>query len=143
MKAFLDTNLIVYANDARVPEKQSRAIEVVTQAMRDGTGVISTQVMQEYAVVADSKLHQDPDTILRQLLLLESLEVVQITPALIRRGLELQFRYQIDYWDASILASAEHARCTVLLTEDLNPGQLYAAVRTVNPFLSGPAEAGG
>ncbi len=135
MKAFLDTNLIVYANDARVPEKQARAIEVVTGAMRDGSGVVSTQVMQEYAVVAGSKLHQDPDTTLRQLLLLESLEVVEITPALIRRGLELQFRYQIDYWDASILAAAEHAQCDVLLTEDLNPGQLYAAVRTENPFL--------
>lgn len=134
MKSFLDTNLIVYANDARTPEKQARAIEVVTRAMRDGTGVISTQVMQEYAVVAGGKLHQDPDTILRQLLLLESLEVVEITPALIRRGLELQFRYQIDYWDASILAAAEHAQCAVLLTEDLNPGQLYATVRIENPF---------
>jgi predicted nucleic acid-binding protein len=134
MKSFLDTNLVVYANDARVPEKQARAIEVVARAIRDRTGVISTQVMQEYAVVAGSKLHQDADTILRQLLLLESLEVVQITPALIRRGLELQYRYQIDYWDASILAAAEHAHCGVLLSEDLNPGQLYATVRIENPF---------
>ena len=136
-KSFLDTNLIVYANDARTAEKQTRAIEVVARAMRDGTGVISTQVMQEYAVVAGSKLRQDPDTILRQLMLLETLEVVEITPALIRRGLELQFRYQIDYWDASILAAAEHAQCSVLLSEDLNPGQLYANVRVENPFASG------
>jgi len=140
MKSFLDTNLIVYANDARVPAKQARAIELVARAIRDRTGVISTQVMQEYAVVAGNKLHQDPDTILRQLLLLESLEVVQITPALIRRGLELQFRYQIDYWDASILAAAEHARCSVLLSEDLNPGQLYATVRIENPFTGGDAD---
>jgi predicted nucleic acid-binding protein len=134
MKSFLDTNLIVYANDARDPQKQARAITVVAQAMHDGTGVISTQVMQEYAVIAGSKLHQDADTILQQLSLLESLEVVQITPALIRRGLELQFRYQINYWDASILAAAEHAQCSRLLTEDLNPGQLYATVRIENPL---------
>ena len=104
--------------------------------MREGTGVISTQVMQEYAVVAGGKLRQDPDAILRQLLLLESLEVVQITPALIRRALELQFRYQIDYWDAGILAAAEYARCHVLWSEDLNPGQLYAMVHVENPFTS-------
>ena len=79
-KSFLDTNLIVYANDSRAAEKQTRAIEVIARAMRDGTGVISTQVMQEYAVVAGGKLRQDPDTILRQLLLLETLEVVEITP---------------------------------------------------------------
>jgi predicted nucleic acid-binding protein len=136
MKSFLDTNLIVYANDARDPQKQARAIEVITREMRGGTGVISTQVMQEYAVVAGSKLRQAPDTIVRQLLLLESLEVVQVTPVLIRRGLELQFRYQIDYWDASILAAAEQAQCGRLLTEDLNPGQLYATVRIENPLAS-------
>jgi predicted nucleic acid-binding protein len=135
MKSFLDTNLIVYANDDRDPQKQVRAIEVITREMRNGTGVVSTQVMQEYVVVAGSKLHQDPDTIVQQLLLLESLEVVQITPALIRRGLELQFRYQISYWDASILAAAEHAQCSRLLTEDLNPGQLYATVRIENPLI--------
>ena len=133
-KVFLDTNLIVYANDTRDVQKQTRAIELVTATIHEGTGVISTQVMQEYAVVAGGKLRQDSDAILRQLLLLESLEVVQITPALIRRALELQFRYQIDYWDASILAAAEHARCHLLWSEDLNPGQLYATVHIEDPF---------
>ncbi len=141
-KVFLDTNLIVYANDARDAQKQARAIELVTTAMRDGTGVISTQVMQEYAVVAGGKLRQDPDTILRQLLLLETLEVVQISPALIRRALELHFRYQIDYWDAGILAAAEHARCHLLWSEDLNPGQLYATVHVENPFAAPPQQPG-
>jgi predicted nucleic acid-binding protein len=133
-KVFLDTNLIVYANDARDARKQSRAIELVAKAMRDGTGVISTQVMQEYAVVASGRLRQDAETILRQLLLLESLEVVLITPDLIRRALEMQSRYGIDYWDAGILAAAEHARCHVLWSEDFNAGQLYATVRVVNPL---------
>lgn len=133
-KVFLDTNLIVYANDTRDAHKQARAIELVTATIREGTGVISTQVMQEYVVVAGGKLRQDSEAILRQLLLLESLEVVQITPALIRRALELQFRYQIDYWDAGILAAAEYSRCHVLWSEDLNPGQLYATVRVENPF---------
>jgi predicted nucleic acid-binding protein len=42
----------------------------------------------------------------------------------------------MDFWDANILASAEHARCALLLSEDLNPGQLYATVRVENPFAS-------
>lgn len=137
-KAFLDTNILVYANDARDPDKQAKAIDLVAQAMREGTGVISTQVMQEYAVVAAGKLHQDLDVILRQLYLLESLEVIQITPALVRRSLELQFRYQVDFWDAGILAAAESANCEVLWSEDLNPGQLYANVRVENPFARQP-----
>ncbi len=134
-KVFLDTNLIVYANDARDPEKQARAAECVTRVIDDGTGVVSTQVLQEYAVVAHAKLQQPGDAILAQLLLLESLEVILITPAIIRRALELQWHYGIEYWDASILAAAEHAQCTVLFSEDLNPGQLYANVRVENPLV--------
>ncbi len=133
-KVFLDTNIIVYANDPRDAKKRSRAIECITRVMDDGAGVVSTQVLQEYAAIAHAKLHQDQDLILAQLLLLESLEVVLIRPAIIRRALELQWRYRIDYWDASILAAAEHARCTVLLSEDLNPGRLYANVRVENPL---------
>ncbi|MFH1568164.1 MAG: PIN domain-containing protein [Gemmatimonadota bacterium] len=133
-KAFLDTSILVYANDARDPIRQQRAIEVVTGHLRGKTGVVSTQVLQEYAVAAEGKLGQDPDTVLRQLALLESLEVVLVSPPLIRRALELHHRYRIAYWDAGILAAAEHARCDVVLSEDLNAGQLYAAVTVRNPF---------
>jgi len=133
-KAFLDTNIVIYANDSRDPVKQSRAIEVVTDCIREQTGVVSTQVLQEYAVVALDKLNQDLDVVLRQLLLLESLEVVQITPELVRRGLEIQARYRISYWDGAIIAAAEHANCSLLLSEDLTSGQLYATVRVENPF---------
>ena len=133
-KVFLDTNVVVYANDTRDRAKQEQAIALVVAAMRDGNAAISTQVLQEYAVAAHGRLRQDPDAVLRQLLLLETLDVVQVTPAVIRRALELQWRYRIDFWDANILSAAERAQCTVLLSEDLNPGQLYATVRVENPF---------
>jgi predicted nucleic acid-binding protein len=133
-KQFLDTNVIVYANDDRDPLKHDRAIELVTHVIRQRNGVVSTQVLQEYASVAGSKLRQDLDVVQRQLLFLEALEIVPVTPALIRRALELQLRYQINFWDASILAAAELAQCRVLFSEDLNPGQLYANVRIENPF---------
>ena len=134
MKIFIDTNIIVYANDARDPDKQAKAIEHMTRAISEGFGVISTQVLQEYAVTACAKLNQEQNIVLKQLHLLESLEVVLVVPALVRRALELRFRYEINYWDATILACAEHAKCTALWSEDLNPGQLYANVRVENPF---------
>jgi len=133
-KVFLDTNILVYANDSRDPTKQARAIEVASDCMRRGTGVVSTQVLQEYAVVAVHKLGQHLDVVLRQLLLLESLQVVSITPELVRRGLELMARYQISYWDAAIIAAAEHANCSLLWSEDLTSGELYTTVRVENPL---------
>jgi predicted nucleic acid-binding protein len=144
-KVFLDTNILVYANDERDPAKQSRAIEVVTECMRGRTGVVSTQVLQEYAVVALEKLRQDLDVVLRQLLLLESLEVVQITPELVRRGLEMQSRFRISYWDGAVIATAEHAKCHLVLSENLAGGALYGTVRVENPFAASqpPQEAPG
>ncbi len=131
---FIDTNVVVYANDARDAVKQQRALVLVADAIRCGSGVISTQVLQEYANVALAKLGQRQDVVLRQLALLERLTVVPQTPALVRRAVELRGLYGIAFWDAAIVAAAEHADCARILSEDLNAGQFYGAVRVENPF---------
>jgi predicted nucleic acid-binding protein len=133
-KVFVDSNVFVYANDPRDPSKQAAASECIRRTIRDRTGVISTQVMLEYAAVAVGKLRHDLQTVLRQLLLLEAFEVVVMTPPLIRLGLEIQARYRIEFWDACIIAAASSAGCSLLLSEDLNAGQVYAGVRVENPF---------
>jgi len=131
---FIDTNIIVYANDVRDEQKQIRALEVVAEHMKAGTGVISTQVLQEYAHVALHKLHQRQDVVLRQLVLLEKLNVIQQSPVLIRRAVEIKAAYRISFWDACIIAAAEHAKCSVILSEDLNAGQFYSGIAMRNPF---------
>jgi predicted nucleic acid-binding protein len=133
-KTFIDTNIIIYANDARDEQKQKRALAIVAEHMRLGTGVISTQVLQEYAHVALNKLHQRQDVILRQLVLLEGLEVIPQNPALIRRSVEIKATYQISFWDACIISAAEHAKCNIILSEDLNNGQFYSGIAMENPF---------
>jgi len=40
-KIFIDTNLIVYANDRRDPQKQRKAIELIKELMGNGRGFIS------------------------------------------------------------------------------------------------------
>ncbi len=133
-KSFIDTNIIIYANDARDEAKQKTALNTVAHHMKSGTGVISTQVLQEYAHVALNKLHQRQDVILRQLVLLEGFEVVQQSPGLIRRSVEIQATYRISFWDACIISAAEHAKCHVILSEDFNRGQFYSGIAMENPF---------
>ena len=58
--AFFDTNLLIYADDASVPEKQSNAIRLITDHQRQGSFVISLQVIQEYFAAATNKLGVDP-----------------------------------------------------------------------------------
>lgn len=134
-KIFIDTNLIVYANDCRDPQKQRKAIELVKGLMDNGLGVISTQVLQEYSSVALSKLKQDHAIVLRQLTLLESFDVVLIEPALIRRAIEIRSSYSISFWDSCIISAAESAGCDCIYSEDLNAGQYYSGIKVINPLL--------
>ena len=135
-KYFIDTNIIVYANDSRDLKKQAKALEIIAKYMKSGTGVISTQVLQEYACVALNKLQQRQDVVLRQLMLLEGFEVIAQSPRLIRKSVEKKISYKISFWDACIVAAAEHANCDLILSEDFNTGQFYSGIATENPFLS-------
>ncbi len=133
-KIFLDTNILVYAVDKRDPVKYELAIAAVEQCIGDDSGVISTQVLQEFASVALGKLHQRVDVVLAELSALESLEVVQLTPVLIRRALEFHSLHRINFWDAAILSAAEVSRCTRLWSEDFAPGAIYGMLRVENPL---------
>lgn len=133
-RTFLDSHIIVYANDRRDPAKQARALVVVKDLFARRCGVVSTQVLQEYAAVALTKLHQAPDVVQRQLRLLESFTVVPVSASIIRRTIEIYALFPTSYWDAAIIAAAESAGCDTICTEDLNPGQFYSGVRVVNPF---------
>jgi predicted nucleic acid-binding protein len=58
----------------------------------------------------------------------------KITPATVIRASEISEVWKISFWDGMIIAAAEQDEAWELLSEDLNPGQLIAGVRIVNPF---------
>ena len=133
-KSFIDTNIIVYANDKRIVKKQRQSLEIIKTLMTNRSGVISTQVLQEYAFVALHKLKQSQDVVIRQLKLLESFEVIHQSPDQIRRAVEIMHLYKIGFWDACIISNAEHANCSEIYSEDLNPGQFYSGIQIINSF---------
>jgi predicted nucleic acid-binding protein len=55
-KCFVDTNVLVYAHDRSAGRKHQRARELVENLWRAGTGVLSTQVLQELCVSLRRKL---------------------------------------------------------------------------------------
>lgn len=136
---FIDSNIVVYANDRNEvnSNRQARAIEVITGCMKARNGVISIQVLQEYANTALNKLQQDPPVVLRQLKLLESFHIVTPSPRIVRRAVEIKNSYRLSFWDAGIIAAAEAADCDLILSEDLNTDQYYAGVEVINPLVSG------
>ena len=135
-KTFLDTNILVYANDRADRDKQERALSVVERHLREGTGVISTQVLMEYTAVAAVKLGQVRAAVARQTVILERFEVVSVTGQVIRNGHELAEDFQISFWDGVILAAAMAARCDYLVSEDFSEGRSYGGVTVFNPFVA-------
>jgi predicted nucleic acid-binding protein len=139
-KVFLDTNILIYSLDQSDPDKQSRCRKLIRSLTSDNTGVISTQVMQEFYVASTSKLGAEPLIVKDILRSLERFETVIINPALIKEAVDCSIINRISFWDALIIAAAESAKCKLLWTEDLNNGQIIRGVRIENPLK--PTETG-
>ena len=137
-KAFVDTNILLYAHDVSDPAKNQGAVELLTQLWADGNGVLSTQVLQEFAANLQRRtsLAMTYAEVGRRIELYLQWEVVVNGEGSVLRGLEVQERNQISFWDAMIVQAAESAGCEVLYSEDLSHGQEYGGVLVVNPFLS-------
>ena len=41
---------------------------------------------------------------------------------------------QLSYWDALILAAAELADCSILISEDFQQGRQFDKIQIINPF---------
>lgn len=133
-RTFLDTNILVYAQDTGAPAKLRTSREIIAELARSVDGVISTQVMQEFYVATTTKLGIAPLAAKGILKTFSVFEVVQVSPALIQEAVDCSILNQLSFWDSLILASAASAGCTTLLTEDLKDGQTVLGVTIRNPF---------
>jgi predicted nucleic acid-binding protein len=132
--AFFDTNILVYADDDDSPEKQARSIELFAWHFRQGTAVVSLQVLQEYFAAATRKLRVAAEIAQRKVELLSHAGVVRFEARDVVSAIELHRLTQISFWDALIVHAARYAGAAVLYTEDLHPGAVVGGVRVVNPF---------
>jgi predicted nucleic acid-binding protein len=133
-RSFFDTNVLIYADDKATPSKQRRAIELIAQSRRERTGVVSMQVLQEYFVAATSKLHVDAAVARRKVELLAEFDVFSPDLADILAAIDLHRLHGFSFWDALVLRAAKQSSCTVLFSEDLQPGREIEGVRILNPF---------
>jgi predicted nucleic acid-binding protein len=133
-KVFIDTNVLVYAYDAADRKKQKIARGALESVQREGTGVISTQVLQEFYVAATSKLKMEPLIAKSLLDTFEVFETVLISPPLIATVADFHMLFKLSFWDALIVAAADAAKCATLWTEDLNAGQKVRGIRVENPL---------
>jgi predicted nucleic acid-binding protein len=133
---FVDTNVLVYAHDASETTRQPVAESLLAQLWRTRSGALSTQVLEEFYVVATRGY--DPPMPRRQARELvdaySQWQLVHVDVALMVTASQLEKRHTLSFWDALIVEAARRAGATRLVTADLPSGRRLAGLLIDNPF---------
>lgn len=134
---FLDTNVFVYSFDDQTPGKARRSQELIEQALVEGRGCISWQVVQEFLNVALRKwerpMSMDSAGVYLQQTLAPLCRILP-SPRLWDDALHLHQSAQFSWYDALIVAAACECGAEVLYSEDLQDGRRVAGMTIRNPY---------
>lgn len=128
--SFFDTSVLLYL----LSDDTVRADRIETLlALR---GVISVQVLNEFAVVALRKLKMPLNEVREILDTIRAVCAVEpITVETHDRGLEVFERYRFSLYDSILVATALISGAKILYSEDLQHGQIIDnQLRVTNPF---------
>jgi predicted nucleic acid-binding protein len=131
---FFDTNILVYAQQDGAKAETARAL------LAQG-GVLSVQVLNEFAAVASRKLRKNWDEI--GAAIEDALALVDpplpLTTALHEAARTIARDHGFAFYDALIVAAAVDAGCDTLLSEDMQNGRALGGLTIVDPFAGGAA----
>ena len=135
-REFVDTNILIYAHDARDPRKQACARELIRRLMRERRGVLSLQILQEFFAAATRKLGMSSEDARRRIVQYSRFDVVTLGVADMVAAIDLHRLHRLSIWDALVVRAALNGACTTLHTEDMQSGYLVEALTFRNPFES-------
>ena len=137
----VDTKVLVHRFDARFPDKQRLATEVLRSGIADGSVFLPHQAIIEFVAVASHPLDggapllDATDARREAEELLSQFDVLFPDEELIRIALRGAAAYQLAWFDAHMWAYPERYGLGELLSEDFQHGRLYGTVEVVNPFV--------
>ncbi|HXW19827.1 MAG TPA: PIN domain-containing protein [Roseiarcus sp.] len=131
MKAFFDTNVLLYAF-ANDEAKRERAQQTLAMG-----GVISVQVVNEFVSVLRKKQRHEWPRIEAALAVVENWfrTIPPLTLDTHHAALALARDHGLAFYDALIVAAAREAGCDALYSEDLQCDRRFGDLVVVNPFL--------
>jgi predicted nucleic acid-binding protein len=128
---FFDTNILLYLLSGD-NEKTASVEAIVSKG-----GIISVQVLNEFASVASRKLGMTYAEIREYLVTIHAIcNVRPLTVETHQLGLDIAERYNFSFYDSLIVGAALLADCTTLYSEDMQHGQkIENRMVIANPFL--------
>jgi len=136
-KVFVDTNILVYAHDLDAGDKHGLAVDMVSKLWESRSGVLSTQVLQEFYVTLTRKVSSPLSQLEARKLVQKysNWHVVLNDPSIISQASEIEESYNLSFWDALIVSAAYSQNVPTILTEDLSHGQIIEGISIKNPFV--------
>jgi predicted nucleic acid-binding protein len=138
---FVDTNVLVYADDARDAAKQAKARELLRGVIRERSGKLSLQVLQEFFAAATQKLGLTAVAARRRVEVFSHMDVVRLDVDDVLAAIDLHRLHELSIWDALVVRAALLSGCRILYTEDLQDGRRFESLQVVNPFREADAPA--
>ncbi len=135
-KVFIDTNIIIYAYDVTAGRKYEIAGMILADLWNSGLGAISTQVLQEFFVNVVQKIPKPIDKQQAKEIVKDFLKwhVVVNTGDSIIEAIDICLKFGYSFWDSMIIEAAIKGGAAVLISEDLQDGQVVSGVTIKNPF---------
>jgi predicted nucleic acid-binding protein len=134
---FVDTNILLYANDNTAGEKQRKSAELLRALWETRDGVLSTQVLQEFFYNATRKLSLPLNVpVARSIVQAYSVWLKgPITDSTLLGAIDIHTSLGFSFWDSLIIKAALENGCDTLYSEDMRHGQLIDNRLTViDPF---------
>jgi predicted nucleic acid-binding protein len=130
----IDTNVLVYAGDAREETKQPLAQAILRRAVSCDCRLTIQAVMEFYAA-ARKRLGLAPAAAAKEARRHAALFPILVpTQSAMLRALSTAGAGELGHWDALLLATAEESGCKVALSEDMSDGHRLGNIVVRNPF---------
>jgi len=132
IKIALDSNVILYALDEQESDRKLTALNLFQHSP-----YFSSQTLSEILNVCKKRWKFDKNNLIRVAdFLLQNGRIIPVNATVIKSAHALIARYQFQYFDALIVASALTVGCETLYTEDMQH-TLYVdkKLHILNPFI--------
>jgi predicted nucleic acid-binding protein len=133
---FVDSNILIYSQDATDSRKQAQAKDWLEQLWRTRSGRISYQVLRELYVNVTRRASK-PLPAARARTLVRLFLAWNPRPEdseFFEAAWDIETRFKLSWWDSMIVAAAHLSQCQFLLTEDFQDGMHLNSLTVIDPF---------
>lgn len=134
---FVDTSVLISADDSFDPDRQAQIRQWLLYLWQRRAGRLSIEVLNEYYILVTKPdrpglTQGDARAKVRRF---QVWKPWQIDHQTVETAWGVEARFGLSYRDSLIVAAAQHAGCSHVLSLVLPHGQQYGAVQVVSPFI--------